>query len=103
MADPEIQMAAANRVRGGSGPRGGILKYPIDLGNTYSDSQNFVLFTIKPGGPKNRSKSHISRFIALHIPSIHTFLIVTTPSLFLCHPSGRKAQPFLDNEFSRQA
>lgn len=73
MADPELTMAAARSVRigrgGGPGGRGsGILKYPLDLGSVYGDSQNFVMFTIKPGGPRNRNRNAGSQYIALHIP-----------------------------------
>lgn len=73
MADPE----AALEVRRGHGSGGGphdnyspVLKYPLDLGNSTSYNQNFVLFEIKEGGPiARRSTNSLSTsHVALHIP-----------------------------------
>ena len=48
-----------------------IFKYPSDIGADESDTQNFVLFYAKPGGPRNRQTQGLGRnssLIALHIP-----------------------------------
>ena len=48
-----------------------IFKYPLDIGADESDTQNFVLFYAKPGGPRNRQTQGSGRnssLIALHIP-----------------------------------
>jgi len=80
MADPsQVMSDAAQQVPIGSvnygdptqGKRIGIKKYPIDLAMESSDTKNFVMFYIKPGGPGNRSNlglSSSSHLIALHIP-----------------------------------
>ena len=82
MADPsQVMLDAAQqvpigRVEVGDGhphSRGQlpIQKYPIDLAMDSSDTKNFVMFYIKPGGPGNRSNmglSSTSSLIAMHIP-----------------------------------
>ncbi len=80
MADPsQVMSDAAQRVPLGNVNYGdptrpmtmAIKKYPIDLAMESSDTKNFVMFYIKPGGPGNRSNlglSSTSHLIALHIP-----------------------------------
>ena len=38
-----------------------IFKYPLDIGADESDTQNFVLFYAKPGGPRNRQTQGLGR------------------------------------------
>ena len=67
MAEPE----AAMRVRRPSQMnQARVLKYPLDLGNSKSTNQNFILFDVKEGGPRNRrsTNSLSTSHIALHIP-----------------------------------
>ena len=73
MSDPNLM----NSLAGGINPRGGavredgslVLKYPLSLGDPKGDSQNFVLFHAKPGGPHGRGQSSADNStIALYIP-----------------------------------
>lgn len=82
MADPNTVMNGASAqvpIAGasfshGAGPHSTttkIFKYPSDIGADESDTQNFVLFYAKPGGPRNRQTQGLGRnasLIALHIP-----------------------------------
>ena len=82
MADPNVVMNGASAqvpIAGASfdvdrGPHTvstKIFKYPSDIGADESDTQNFVLFYAKPGGPRNRQTQGSGRnssLIALHIP-----------------------------------
>ena len=76
MSDPNLMNNRAFGVSGGvigGGPgtaAGSILKYPLTLGEAHTDTQNFILFHAKPGGPKKRSGSvgFGASDIALHIP-----------------------------------
>ena len=73
MADPEAAMevrrgqSIATRHFGSGSP---VMKYPLDLGNSKSYNQNFVLFEIKEGGPRSRrtTNSLSTSHVALHIP-----------------------------------
>ena len=79
MADPNDVMngVSAQVPRAGAnyeltqGNKTKIFKYPLDIGSDESDTQNFVLFYAKPGGPRNRQTQGSGRnssLIALHIP-----------------------------------
>ena len=76
MSDPNLMNNRAFGVSGGvigGGPgtaAGSILKYPLTLGEAHTDTQNFILFHAKPGGPRNRGGSvgFGASDIALHIP-----------------------------------
>lgn len=82
MADPNVVMNGASAqvpIAGASfdvdhGPHTvstKIFKYPSDIGADESDTQNFVLFYAKPGGPRGRQSQGLGRnssLIALHIP-----------------------------------
>ena len=76
MSDPNTMNSVATRVSGGgvgSSPYnnvGSVLKYPLTLGEVHTDTQNFILFHAKPGGPRKRSGSGgwDTSDIALHIP-----------------------------------
>tara|TARA_B100000131_G_scaffold309133_1_gene339234 strand:+ start:5989 stop:7068 length:1080 start_codon:yes stop_codon:yes gene_type:complete len=81
MADPsQVMLAAAQQVplgratevRGkGSHTSVAIRKFPQNLAQDESDTKNFVMFYVKPGGPGNRGSSGLSgtsSLIALHIP-----------------------------------
>jgi hypothetical protein len=75
MADPEAALEVRRGYGTGGGPSGTsnyspVLKYPLDLGNSSSYNQNFLLFEIKPGGPQQRHNTNTlgTSHIALHIP-----------------------------------
>ena len=76
MSDPNLMNNRAFGVSGGvigGGPgtaAGSILKYPLTLGEAHTDTQNFILFHAKPGGPRNRGRAAElgASDIALHIP-----------------------------------
>ena len=76
MSDPNLMNNRAFGVAGGvigGGPgtaAGSILKYPLTLGEVHTDTQNFILFHAKPGGPRNRGRfaAFGASDIALHIP-----------------------------------
>ena len=76
MSDPNTMNSVATRVSGGgvgSSPYnnvGSVLKYPLTLGEVHTDTQNFILFHAKPGGPRKRSGGlgWDTSDIALHIP-----------------------------------
>jgi hypothetical protein len=75
MSDPNLMNDKAGNVASPGGgnelnPHAGVLKYPLNLGEVHTDTQNFILFHAKPGGPRNRGNSGTgdSSDIALHIP-----------------------------------
>ena len=76
MSDPNLMNNRAGEVWAESGfgddegTAGTVLKYPLTLGEVHTDTQNFILFHAKPGGPRNRGRAAElgASDIALHIP-----------------------------------